>query len=33
MTQYNLKSGLLRFGTRGKDAAISEMMQLHVMDT
>ncbi len=33
MMQCNLKPGLHRFGTRGKDAVISEMAQLHVMDT
>jgi hypothetical protein len=33
MTQYNLKPGLWKFGTGGKDAAISKMMQLHVMET
>jgi hypothetical protein len=32
MTQYNLKPGLHKFGTRGKDTAISKMTQLHVMD-
>ncbi len=32
-TQYNLKPGLRKFGTRGNDAVISKMMQLHVMDT
>jgi hypothetical protein len=33
MTQYNLKPGLRKFGKRGEMAAISELTQLHVMDT
>jgi hypothetical protein len=33
MTQYNLKSGLRKFGAQGETAAISELTQLHVMDT
>ena len=33
MTQYNLKPGLRKFGERGATAAISELTQLHVMDT
>jgi hypothetical protein len=33
MTQYNLKSGLQKFGQRGVNAAVKELMQLHVMDT
>jgi hypothetical protein len=33
MTQYNLKPGLRKFGARGEEAAITEMMQLHVMNT
>jgi hypothetical protein len=33
MTQYNLKPGLRKFGKRGETAAISELTQLHVMDT
>jgi hypothetical protein len=32
MTQYNLKQGLCKFGIRGKDVVIIEMMQLHDMD-
>ncbi len=31
MTQYNLKPGLRKFG--GVKAAVSELMQLHIMDT
>jgi len=33
MTQYNLKLGLRKFGEQGATAAISELTQLHVMDT
>ena len=33
MTQYNRKPGLRRFGARGETASISELTQLHVMDT
>ncbi len=33
MTQYNLKPGLRKFGEQGETAAISELTQLHVMDT
>jgi hypothetical protein len=33
MTQYNLKPGLRKFGTRGVTAAVKELTQLHIMDT
>jgi hypothetical protein len=33
LTQYNLKPGLRKFGTRGEKAALKEMTQLHIMDT
>jgi hypothetical protein len=33
MTQYNLKLGLRKFGERVATVAISELTQLHVMDT
>ncbi len=33
MTQYNLKPGLQKFGERGAKAAVSELTQLHIMDT
>ena len=33
MTQYNLKPGLRKFGERGTKAAVSELTQLHIMDT
>ena len=33
LTQYNLKPGLRKFGTRGEMAALKEMTQLHIMDT
>jgi hypothetical protein len=33
MMQYNLKPGLQKFRQRGADAAVKELMQLHVMDT
>ena len=33
MTQYNLKPGLQKFRERGTTTAISELTQLHVMDT
>jgi hypothetical protein len=33
MTQYNLKPGLRKFGTRGMTASLNELTQLHVMDT
>jgi hypothetical protein len=32
MTQYNLKVGLQKFGTRGATTAMKELIQLHVMD-
>ncbi len=32
LTQYNLKPGLRKFGTRGEKAALKEMTQLHIMD-
>ena len=32
LTQYNLKPGLCKFGTRGEKAALKEMPQLHIMD-
>jgi hypothetical protein len=31
MMQYNLKPGLQKFGERGAKAAMSELMQLHIM--
>jgi hypothetical protein len=33
MTQYNLKPGLRKFGEKGVKAAVSELTQLHIMDT
>jgi hypothetical protein len=33
MMQYNLKPGLRKFGERGEKAAVSELTQLHIMDT
>jgi hypothetical protein len=33
LTQYNLKPGLRKFGTKGEKAALKEMSQLHIMDT
>jgi hypothetical protein len=33
MTQYNLKPGLRKFGSRGHTAAVKELTQLHIMDT
>jgi hypothetical protein len=33
MTQYNLKPGLCKFGAKGEQAAMSELTQLHVIDT
>ena len=33
MMQYNLKPGLRKFGQRGVKAAVSELTQLHIMDT
>ena len=33
MTQYNLKPGLQKFGSRGQTAAVKELPQLHIMDT
>ncbi len=33
MTQYNLKPGLHKIGKKGPEAAVSELMQFHVMDT
>ena len=33
MTQYNLKPGLRKFGSRGQAAAVKELTQLHIMDT
>ena len=33
MTQYNLKPGLCKFGKRGTKAAVSELTQLHIIDT
>jgi hypothetical protein len=33
MTQYNLKPGLRKFGSKGQMAAVKELTQLHVMDT
>ncbi len=33
MTQYNLKPGLCKFGSKGHTAAVKELTQLHVMDT
>ena len=33
ITQYNLKSGLRRFGEKGIAAAKGELTQLHIMDT
>ncbi len=33
MTQYSLKLGLRKFGSKGQTAAVKELTQLHVMDT
>ncbi len=33
MVQYNLKPGLRKFGSRGEEAAVKELSQLHIMDT
>jgi hypothetical protein len=33
ITQYNLKPGLCKFGEKGAEVAVSELTQLHVMDT
>jgi hypothetical protein len=33
MTQYNLKPGLRKFGSKGQMVAVKELTQLHVMDT
>jgi hypothetical protein len=33
MTQYSLKAGLKELGHKGSEAAVSELTQLHVMDT
>jgi hypothetical protein len=33
MTQYNLKPGLRKFGSRGEKAAINKLTQLHIIDT
>jgi hypothetical protein len=33
MTQYNLKPGLHKFCEQGTKAAVSELTQLHIMDT
>jgi hypothetical protein len=33
MAQYNLKTGLRKFGDKGKMAGMEEMTQLHIMDT
>jgi hypothetical protein len=33
MTQYNLKPGLRKFGSKGEMAAVNELTQLHIMDT
>jgi hypothetical protein len=33
MTQYNLKSGLRKFGDKGAKAAMDKLTQLHIMDT
>ena len=33
LTQYNLKPGLRKFGTRGENTALKETTQLHIMDT
>ena len=32
MTQYYLKAGMRKFGSRAEDATITELTQLHVMD-
>jgi hypothetical protein len=32
MTQYNLKQGIKKFGTKGKDAVVAELRQLHNRD-
>ena len=33
MTQYYLKAGMRKYGAQAKDAAITKLTQLHVMDT
>ncbi len=33
MVQYNLKPGLRKFGSRGEEAAVKELSQLHIIDT
>ncbi len=33
MTQYNLKPSLRTFGIKGTEVAVSELTQLHMMDT
>jgi hypothetical protein len=33
MTQYNLRPGLRKFGKKEAEAAVSELTQLHMMDT
>ena len=33
MIQYSLKAGMCEFGARAEDAAITELTQLHVVDT
>jgi hypothetical protein len=33
MVQYNLKPGLRKFGSRGEEAVVKELSQLHIMDT
>jgi hypothetical protein len=33
MVQYNLKPGLRKFGSRGEEATVKELSQLHIMDT
>ena len=33
MTQYSLKAGMCKFGEQAKDVAMTELTQLHVMDT
>jgi hypothetical protein len=32
MVQYNLKPGLRKFGCKGENAKLKELMQLHIMD-
>jgi hypothetical protein len=33
MSQHNLKPSLQKFGERGAKAVVSELTQLHIMDT